>query len=167
MHWPPSSCVPGGHAVQLVAVPFVQAAQEASHHSHVGALALPLAYLPVGHELTHEPSSKNGVPLSGQVRHAVLWTLEHVWQLLWHATHEPKPPGWMAATQLVGQLATQVASCKKGASMDEQLRQSVAAGPEQVPHAAKQGSHVCDVVLAHLPAGTQLSRQRPGGSLNG
>ena len=61
-----SKLAPAKHEVQLPAPLPLHVRHDASHVSHV---LLPLAYLLLGHEATHEPSSKYLVLLVGQVRH--------------------------------------------------------------------------------------------------
>jgi hypothetical protein len=139
-------------------------AQVAHVESQVSQVLLALAYFPLEHSLKHWPPSRYGVPLSGQVRHAVLPALEQEAHVEWQLVHDA-----VSATSsvkvLVGHSATHVEPSRNGAESSVQLRQESLPAPEQVPHGESQATQT--LPLAHLPAGVHAARQLPGGSEKG
>ena len=73
---PDESAPPTGHEVQLAAPAALQVSHDASQLTHVELAES--RYLPLGHDATHEPPSRYGVPDEGQLRQAVLPAASHV-----------------------------------------------------------------------------------------
>ena len=96
---------PATHEVQPLEVPSVHVAHDASQLVQV---LFSSAYLLLGHDATHEPSSKYLVPLDGQVRHALEEAPLHVSQELWHEAHMPCPLTTSTKLPVLGHSATHV-----------------------------------------------------------
>lgn len=80
-HAPAEKVTPGMHVRQLALPVPLHVRHVASHATHVEAPPPPppsSRYLPSGHVPTHAPSSRCGVPVSGQLRQSVLAGPEHV-----------------------------------------------------------------------------------------
>ena len=153
-----ASCVaPATQEVQPEEVPSEHVAHVASHAVHV---LLASAYLPLGQLATHEPSSKLGVPLLGQVIHAALDTPEHVAHVAWQSVHVACAPTISTKVPLLGHSEMHAPPERKGALVPEHVMHSVADGPEHVPHVAWHASHT-PLLLAYLPTGVHDERQLP------
>jgi hypothetical protein len=76
--------IPGKHDKHDALPPPLHERHDPSHASQTP----PSSYLAAGHEATHSPASKYGVPGVGHVRQAVEAEPEHVRQEEAHAAHE-------------------------------------------------------------------------------
>ena len=98
-HAPAEKVTPGMHVRQLALPVPLHVRHVASHATHVEAPPPPppsSRYLPSGHVPTHAPSSRCGVPVSGQLRQSVLAGPEHVRHEAAHAAQVacPSPRTW-------------------------------------------------------------------------
>ena len=116
---------------------------------------MPTAQLP-----THEPLSKYGVPVVGQLRHDVLPAAEHSLQVLAQAEQVVTPSMTSTKVPSLGHSATHAPPYRNGAAALVHVRHSALEGPLHVPHEASQGWQTL-LESAYLPLGVHVARHVP------